>query len=357
MNFVPYFWHYDWTLHTNSLGLSCLIFFAWYFYSFYSRHALKDILLAGFFMAWLILLRGFCFFYLPVIIFFIYYIGKKTNRNFKNIFVSLITFLIPLSLFEGTWITRNYISLHAFIPLQTSFVPGGDSKNAEYGYKSTTKYSLTKLRELIFAWGGENAWYFKDSDFSWFGWNGGKLTEHEFDESIFYPGLTKDTLLALRADIIYSYKDSLTKREQDSIENKIALTSGRLAAKFRSERRVYYYFYSPVKRLKNYLFRNVCQDWPGHSFYGSNFFLKIFKALSLSQYIFLFFIVLIFPFIYYKNRKSLSFPDLYLFFYFMVVANILPFMFIIPMAHFSYYIFGYILSIPLFIFVLQRRLN
>ncbi len=357
INFVPYFWHYDWTLHTNSLGSSCLIFFFYYFYLYITKHQSKYILHSGFFLAWLILLRGFCFFYLPVVILFIYMYGKKSNKDLKSILISLFIFILPLSVFEGMWITRNYMSLHAFVPLQTSFVPGGDSKNAEYGYKSSTKYSLTKLRELIFAWGGENAWYFKESDFSWFTWSGSKLNDHKFDESIFYAGLTKDTLLALRTDIIYSYKDSLSHKEQDSIENKIAETSSRLAAKFRTDRKGYYYFYSPLKRLKNYLFRNVCQDWPGADFENSNIFSKALKLLSLSQYLFLFLILAGFPFFYYRKRKADGFSGLYLFCYCMVLANILPFMFVIPMAHFSYFIFGYVLSIPLLIFVIQKRIN
>lgn len=142
-------------MHTSSLGVSCLIFFAYYFHKYINSQTKRDLLFAGFFLAWLILLRGFCLFYLPIVVLFLYLSAKSSGKKLKEIIVTVLLFLVPFVLAESVWITRNYISLHKFVPLQTSFVPGGDSKNQEYGYRSITKYSLTKVRELIFTWGGE----------------------------------------------------------------------------------------------------------------------------------------------------------------------------------------------------------
>ncbi len=146
INFVPYFWHYEWTLHTSSLGVSCLILFVYNFQKYISRQTKKNLLYAGFFLAWLILLRGFCLMYLPIVLLFLFAFEKSSGKKIKEIIISVFLFLAPFGIAESAWVTRNFISLNKFIPLQTSFVPGGDSKNQEYGYNSITKYSLTKVR-------------------------------------------------------------------------------------------------------------------------------------------------------------------------------------------------------------------
>ena len=71
MNFIPFFWHYDWTLHTNSVAASSLIFFSYFIYGYLVHGKNKDLIKAGFFMAWLVLLRGFCLVFIPVTFLFL----------------------------------------------------------------------------------------------------------------------------------------------------------------------------------------------------------------------------------------------------------------------------------------------
>ncbi len=358
INFIPYFWHYEWTLHTSSLGVSCLIFFCYYFQAYTTEHLKKHLLFAGFFLCWLVLLRGFCFVYLPIVLCFLVYFEKRLAKTIKEIFLALFIFLLPLGIFESMWVTRNFISLHKFIPLQTAFVPGTESKNSEYGYHSITKYSLTKVRELIFTWGGENAWYFPDSDISWFGWKGGKNTsDFKFDESIFFDGFNKDTLYALRNEVFFSYRDSLTEAQHDSIENKIIRSSEHLKAKFKENKKAYFYFYTPLKRLKNYLFRNVTQDWPGPAYKELNSLQKVFRLVSIGTYFMLLIQILLFPFLYLKNYKKEEASGFYLFFYMLLIASIFPFMFLIAMSHYTYFIFGFTMLIPIFVYNLKVLLK
>lgn len=358
INFVPYFWHYEWTLHTSSLGVSCLILFAYYFHTYIRNQSKKHLLFAGFFLAWLVLLRGFCLVYLPLIIIFLFVFEKSSGKKIKEIVLSLFLFLIPFTIAESVWVTRNFISLHKFVPLQTSFVPGADSKNIEYGYQSMTKYSLTKVRELIFTWGGENAWYFPDSDIAWFGWRGGNYkSDFKFDKSIFFAGFTYDTLIALRNDVIFSYRDSLTQVQHDSIENKIIRTATHLKEKFKTNKTAYYYFYSPLKRINNYLFRNVTQDWPGPTYNTSSILQKGVKFISLIAYFILLLQILIFPFLYLKNRKQIIFSNYYLLCYVLLLASIFPFAFLIVMAHYTYFIFGFTLLIPIFVFNINALIS
>lgn len=354
INFIPYFWHYDWTLHTSSLGVSCLIFFIYYFQCYTTHPIKKHLLCAGFFLTWLVLLRGFCLVYLPIALIFIFAFEKKAGKDLKQILAGVFIFLLPFSIAETAWVTRNFISLHKFVPLQTSFVPGTESKNPEYGIQSITKYSLTKLRELVFTWGGENAWYFPDSDISWFAWKGGKNNDDfKFDESIFFDGFNKDTLIALKKDVFYSYRDSLTKHQRDSIENKIMRTSEHLKAKFKANKTIYYYFYTPFKRFKNYLFRNVTQDWPGPPFSNLNILQKLLRYISLLSYFLLLIQIVIFPFLFWKHKRIHKGSTFYLLFYLFLLASILPFMFLIAMSHYTYFIFGFTMLIPIFVYNLN----
>lgn len=356
INFIPYFWHYEWTLHTSSLGVSCLVFFAYYFYSYKKSEQKKHLLYAGFFLSWLLLLRGFCFVYLPIVLCFLFFYEKR--KGLKELLVAFFLFLLPLGIFESAWITRNFISLHKFVPLQTSFVPGTESKNPEYGYQSVTKYSLTKVRELIFTWGGENAWYFPDSDISWFSWQGGKNeSDFKFDESIFFDGFTKDTLMLLRNDVFFSYREGLSESQHDSIESRIIRASEHLKAKFKANKAGYYYFYAPFKRLKNYLFRNVTQDWPGPIFAKSNSIQKGFRLFSILFYVLMLIQVLIFPVTFFKQRKQDGNSSLYLLFYCLLLASLLPFMFLIAMSHYTYFIFGFTTLIPIFVYNLKAFLK
>jgi hypothetical protein len=351
INFIPYFWHYEWTLHTSSLGVSCLIFFSYYFHSYFIDGIKKHLLFAGFFFCWLLLLRGFCFVYLPFVMLFLFLLERKAGKKMKELIIAFFIFLLPLGIFESLWIGRNFISLHKFVPLQTSFVPGTESKNPEYGYQSITKYSLTKVRELIFTWGGENAWYFPDSDISWFAWKGGNnTTDLKFDESIFFDGFTKDTLIALRNEVFFSYRDNLTDQQHDSIENKIIRTSEHLKTKFKQNKTVYYYFKAPFKRLKNYLFRNVTQDWPGPSYADLTIFQKLLRFLSIGTYFVLLLQIVIFPFLYLKNRSKDKDSRFYLFFFVLLIASIFPFMYLIAMSHYTYFIFGFTTLIPIFVY-------
>lgn len=356
-NFIPYFWHYDWTLHTSSLGVSCFIFFAYYFYLYTVEHLKKHLLLAGFFFCWLLFLRGFCFVYFPFVLVFILVFDKRAGKTMTQLILNLSLFLMPFFVFETIWVVRNYVSLNKLVLLQTSFVPGADSKNTEYGYNSVTKYSVMKVREMSFAWGGENAWYFKNSDMGWFLGNKKDSASFKFDNSIFFDGFNQDTLLALKKDILFSYSEGPTKAQHDSIENKITRTANHLKNKFVANKTAYYYFYSPFKRLRNYLFRNPTQDWPGPVYSQLNFLQKLFKYFSLFSYVILLIQLIVFPFAWRRKSNDTKRNRHFLFYYILLLASILPFMFVIAMSHYTYFIFGFTLLIPIFVFNINALIS
>lgn len=346
INFVPYFWHYDWTLHTTSLGISSLIFFCYYLYDWLISFRLKSILFAGLFLTWLIFLRGFCLVYLPVTFIFIIYINWKNTTGLKKTVCSLFLFSLSFLIVEVLWVGRNLISLKQFVPLQTSFVPVGDSKNPEYSVGSNSKYSVMKIRELIFAWGGENAWYFKNSDMGWFLSSPKTDPNFEFDKTIFFNGMTQDSLVVLKNNLSLSSTLFKEKNKQDSVEKQIVNMAIRLRNNFVKSKPFYFYFYSPIKRAKNLLLQNVTQDWPGSKSGALLYLQKILKIVSLSLYIVLLFQYILFPFISFRKENSGFFRLLYI----LSALNIVVFIFLIPMSHFTYFAFGFTLLIPIFVY-------
>ncbi len=159
-----------------------------------------------------------------------------------------------------------------------------------------------------------------------------------------------DTLLALRNDVLFSYQDSLSEAQHDSIESKISRTAIHLKEKFISNKPLYFYFSAPLKRVKNYLIQNITQDWPGPVYTDSNVIQKAVKAISFVTYYILLLQIIIFPFLYSIKRKLYGTANIYLLCYILILASIFPFAYLIVMAHYTYFIFGYTLLIPIFVF-------
>ena len=305
-------------------------------------------------MAWLALLRGFCLVLIPVTVLFLIYFLFSNKQAIKQLLIALVMFTLPFIFFESIWIVRNYVSLHKFIPLQTSFVPGSDSKNPEYNNGMVTKNSMMSVRKLIFAWGGNNTWYFKNSDMAWFvRRNDPAAKNFKFDNSIFFDGFTQDSLAKLKSSIVFSFENLLPPVAADSVETVISSTAERYYNNFVRHKKIYYYFYAPIKRFKHYLLKNPTQDWPGPSFNQSTIVQKFAKLLSVFQYAVLLFALLLFPVVYFFKKKHDKISIFYPFLYLLLLTSIIPFITIIYMSHYSYFIFGYILLIPLFIFTLD----
>ena len=275
---------------------------------------------------------------------------KKNQYSIKNTILYLSLFLSPLLFSETAWISRNYISLHEFIPLQTSFVPGANSSNGEYGYGSYTKYSMTKLRELINCWGGDNFWYFKNADLKWFASTETELSaEEQFSKKIFSEKLDPASLNDLRMAVSFSFRKNLSQAQHDSIEKLVVQKSTELRNEFMRAHTLYFYFVAPIMRLNNFLIKNTTQDWPGLAFKDSPIWKKSLKLLSLLIYTTS---ILLMTILFILRSKNILKQSFLLLLSLYSICIILTFAIVINSAHYSYYIFGYIPSVILIICVL-----
>jgi 4-amino-4-deoxy-L-arabinose transferase-like glycosyltransferase len=348
MNCLPFFWHYDWTIHANSLGVSCTVLFMYFFYGYLNNTKNSDLLKAGFFLAWLVLLRGFCLVYIPVVLVYLFVFLFRSKKSFSSIIRSSLFLLLPFLIFESAWVTRNYLSLNKLVLFQTSFVPGSASRNPEYSNKYISKNSMMSVRKLIFDWGGDNTWYFPNADMAWFVKEKDPIiNDFKFDDRIFFEGFTMDSLRSLKTTIIYSYTQELDEKRQDSVEHVIETTAERYHQRFCANKKGYLYLIAPFKRLKNYILRNVTQDWPGPSFKDSNLLQKGCKLLSLFEYLLILVCLVLFPVVVFKKR--IDHKNYLSLLYILALTNVLSFMWLINFAHYSYFMFAYCLSLPLLI--------
>jgi hypothetical protein len=357
LSVLPYYWHYDWTLHPNSLAASCTVLFIFYGHCYLKSSKSSYLVTAGFFLAWLFMLRGFTLVFIPVCSALLaYYLRSKKGSSIQTLLLSLLIFLSPLILFEGIWITRNYLALHQIVPLQTAFVPGADNNTPEYDFTSKTKNSMMKVRELIDCWGGDNFWYFRNSDMRWF-ISDPAVTPSAgswFGSKIFSNRMSPSAIDSLRANVRYSFSSKLSPAQHDSIEKAITEKSEHYARQFKSDKFVYYYLFAPVKRLSNLFIKNTSQDWPGSDFKSSGMVQKALKLLSVFFYGLVLFLLIPALFVCVFKRHPDPLEGLLVS---LIVSLIFVFAFVLNVAHYNYFIFGYVPAVFLILSVLPEMLG
>jgi hypothetical protein len=334
----PYYWYWDWVIHPNSLAVSCLYFAIYFFPRAMNGQTLWPTITISFFLTWLFMLRGFTFFIFPLTLVVLCFAWWRYSRKLSYVACKALFFVLPFVLFEGVWITRNYVSLGKFVPLQTSFVPGANTGNSEYSFRSPAKPSLVPVRELVDAWGGDNFWYFKNGDFGWLVDSKQKAPATEvFPKVVFDAGIGAEELIHLKQLIQQSYivPDS-------ALELSISATAVDLRARFMETQTWYHFLVSPLNRARNFLARNVVQDWPGPSFLAGTIPQKVFKLLSVASYWFSI-LVLVAAVIFYRKQLRSS-----LYIAWMIcnaACLILVFSTVINAAHYTYFATGYVLLV------------
>ncbi len=352
----PFTFQADWLNNPYSLCSSILIISSYVLlnmkmYDFKVKYFLFSVV--GFGVTWCFFLRPYNFPFLLIFCGYMVYEMLKNKMEIKRIFLSSLFYVIPFLIGETIWIIRNYYAFHQFIPLQTSFVPFSYSKNSEYGRFSKTKYSMIKLRELIHCWGGDNFWYYPNSDMGWF------LGEHNnatiFSNYIFFDGFTIDSFLVLKNDILNSFDNKLTVEESEILEQRIIERCERFKKMFMKEKTAYYLFVAPFKRIKNYLLRNPVQDIITKPFKESSLLEYVIKLISILEY---FILILSIPFqILFYSLKKIKMKSFIALLLCLILSNILLFMFFINAAYLHYFQSHYYLLIITFTFFSYKFTN
>ncbi|MBI4929422.1 MAG: hypothetical protein HY841_01575 [Bacteroidetes bacterium] len=339
--FLPYFWQWDFYYHPASLSVMLYVLLLYIIKKkFIPDGRYAYVLFAGFCMAWIFFLRPFLGIYFISVLILIVIVSLVKKAKMKNIAFRIFLFLLPLVIIESAWAVRNYFAFKQFIPLQTSLVPFAQS-GSDYSYGSTSKYSVTVIRKLVSAWGGDCAWYFQGSEMGWFFENDKiKSNKFEFKNYVFCNGFTKDSISLLKENLQLSFNNNFSRERKDSLEEAIISRSERFRRTYISENKIHYYFFSPLLRIKNFLIKNVTQDWRAPLFGKPPLLYMALKIASLFLYYFFLIsgllVIITLPWLW----------KIYSAFEWMIIANILllvgTFGFLIDLSHYHYFATGYI---------------
>jgi hypothetical protein len=326
-NFVPYFWYWEWYLHPYSISNSLTVFMLYLVYDFINtssyHYRLKVTSLLGLVIFWMFLLRPYNGVYFILAFLIIYYL----RNDMKKLMLSLILFFSPLFIFESIWMCRNYLQFKKIIPLQTSYTAG-------YEWLELT-------RELVSVWGGKTFWYFKESDMQWFRKEG---ISFKLPSYVVLKNFNLDSLNILRNDILKCFYSDIEKEEKSLLLSSIKRRIGVYREEFKRERWYFYYFITPLKRLRNYLLENPVQDWVTSN---KGFHLKIIKGISVIEYLIVLVSIFIYPFFWKSSRENLSYFSIL---FVLIFLNLIEFVYLIPAQHFLYFQNTYIISLFILLF-------
>ena len=263
---VNYYLLFDSYLSTESLATSLLILISYLCF----RPGRYPILM-GLAVCWLIFLKSiFCLLFIPL---GFYLLQKKLSKRF------FLLLVLPLVLIEGSWIFRNAIKFHAFVPLTyQTFYPEG-LYGGIYGFQS--------VQEIIRAYGGSHQFWRMDSEAAWY-FSGG-FAEPVFINGVPYPNFREahliqpnpdfftsqmnlDSLLNLKRALTSVYLTTVTIKNPQNIPTEcrdelayIRSRSPQYVASIQKEKPFLFYVEANVNRIKNtffttYFFDNVFRN-------------------------------------------------------------------------------------------------
>jgi hypothetical protein len=322
--------------YPESLGLSTFLLGVSYFYKFLRRHKMKALLLSGFFFAWMFFLRGFLVLYLLIPPAILLYVALKNRWSTNRIVTYAFTFAIPFILMESIWIGRNYISLNAFIPLQTSFV-SENMHDSDYDINTVYKPSMLQLRELIACWGGDNVHFYPGSDMSFFVDPNVDPQQYQFPPYVYTEVAGHEEFVALRNLVQTSFNHELEPDTRRTADNEVLALSVKYKEAYKTQRAVDYYVRGPVNRIKNLVANNVVGNWPGPSFAASGLLYKGWKGIVLLTYL-LSMIIAVVGFTISLFRKRLKVIDVLMLC--CLLTLVFTFTFIFNTSEFKYFMTG-----------------
>ena len=319
--------HWDIQLNPESLSVSSFVFSL---YFLQRRKTNLDILVSGLFLTWCFFLRGFLGVYFIVFVLYMLWSVRINGAGLIPRLKTVFIFLIPFMIFEGAWISRNFICCREFIPLQSSLSNEADAYEGNVHYKQ----SMLRARKLMHSMGGETIHYYPNAHMNFF------YPVSEVSPVQYLPEIaTKDSsfvrsLLELRSNIL-----SARESENLILEKRIIVLSDSLRNQFIQQNLFFYYVIKPFLSVRNFFTYNISSDWPGLSFRESPLIIKIWKLSNVLCYYGL--ILLSFISVFFKFRNMYG-ENWNYFFWSCVVLFLIPFMFYFDTAEYKYFFTSYI---------------
>jgi len=220
---------FDYQTIAESFSVSAGIFALYYLMLYTKNESFKPLLISGFFLAWMIFLRPFLGLSIVVFGLFVLISKKPFLKSIRYAFILVLPFLV----FEGAWITRNYIVLKSFIPLETPY---------EVSYGKPYAKSWTSIRKMVNGWGEDAAYFEAESASHWFRFASDKRKIGEVIPDNVYQNVnsySKDSLLELKNRYLI-FKSSSMHIPGDKLDNEIANTAKSYLAEYKKNNPIKY---------------------------------------------------------------------------------------------------------------------
>jgi hypothetical protein len=278
---------------SESFSVSAFIGYFYYLILYIKNSRPRYLLLSGFFLAWLVFLRPFMGVLLPVTALFLW-INAPAKQWVRN----CVWVFFAFACFELAWITRNYLALNRFIPLETSL-------NESYSERSSYRKSALAIRGMINAFGGEAGEFYPGSEGAWFHSN----DRNGFPSGIFPQRILSlippDSLLLLKSNFLGSVSPENSESACDSLNELAYRTAKRYAAIYRKARPLHSYLLVPVTKVFEFVFTNGTILMMMPPFPEMNGVEKAIKLFYFLHYYFVLFSGIILGFILAYRSKSL----------------------------------------------------
>jgi hypothetical protein len=238
---------YDVLTISESLSVSTYICFLFFICRFYLHKKKKDLLVAGFFLGWIIFLRPFMGIFLPLLGLALFISGRTESLWWKVQHGVLL--FAGFLLMETAWIARNAYTFHRFIPLETPL-------NESYGETGIYRKSALAIRTFINSWGGEAGEFYAGSHAYWFQYGkAADLDSYRFPERMFRV-IPRDSLMLLKQCFDRSGNFSLPLATTDSCNAAAEAMALRFASRIKAAYPLYSHLWVPVMHMFSSLFYN-----------------------------------------------------------------------------------------------------
>jgi len=224
----------------DSLSVSVLIFFIYFFHQYLSAPSCKKLLQPGFFLGLLVVLKPyFSLLYIVVGICFQLQIKHVLpKKNAWRLLQKTIIISLPLLFFVTPWLIRNYSVYHQFVPFQINTVAG-------YNY---TQADLA-CRRFLQAIGEDFIEWEKTSAGNYFNKNciaPCTYTLPAYTYTRYYDRNRVEQVRSAYLQLQHHYSEVQDKQ--------VATAFDKLTQGFRTEKPLYFYFIAPVMLTKKFLF-------------------------------------------------------------------------------------------------------
>jgi len=245
---------YNNTVLPDSLSISVLIFFLYFFHQYLFAPTAKTLWAAGLFLGWLVVLKPyFSLSYIEVGLFFIWQVKSVfSKKGIYQLFLKTSIVALPLLVFITPWVLRNYGVHQTFIPFQVNTIAG-------YNYTSADLACRRFLQSI-----GENfiEWE-KTSAGNYFNKNCIAPCRYQLPAYAY----TKNYDSAKVEQVRRAYLQ-LQHRYSVAQDHRVTAAFNQLTQSFRTEKPLYYYIIAPIMLSKKFLFTDTgyflrfsCPGW------------------------------------------------------------------------------------------------